>query len=130
MHVLCMYEHYWIYHYEYMRSKGFSVLWRYSHVMKFFQILKDERKFLAYSIFLLHPIQALSCSISLHFSLFCNYFFFLLFAFIYRQSISTIFDFSIRSRYALKIFIESRGISLSSPRDKTLNQARLKARVS
>lgn len=128
MHVLCMYEHYWIYHYEYMRSKGFSVLWRYSHVMKFFQILKDERKFLAYSIFLLHPIQALSCSISLHLSLFCNYFFSLLFALIYRQSISTVSIF----RYDLENFhrIESRGISLSSPRDKTLNQARLKARVS
>lgn len=44
---------------------------------RFFQILnvKDERKFFAYSIFLLYLIQVLSYSISLHFLLFYNYFF-------------------------------------------------------
>lgn len=113
-----------------MRQRDFlCYIDAYSHVTNFSKFLnvKNERKFFVYSSFLLHPIQVLSCSISLRFSLFYNYFFTL---------ISTInihhFDFPILSRTCWKFSFHwrSRGISLSSPRDKTLNQARLKVRVS
>lgn len=92
---------------------------------RFFQILnvKDEKKFFAYSIFLLYTsvvifnFSAFLVVLQLFFS----------FLHLYRQSISTIFQYECVENFHP---IESRGISLSSPRDKTLNQARLKVRVS
>lgn len=94
---------------------------------RFFQILnvKDERKFFAYSIFsfisntsvVIFNFSAFLVVLQLFFS----------FLHLYRQSISTIFQYECVENFHL---IESRGISLSSPRDKILNQARLKVRVS
>lgn len=90
---------------------------------RFFQILnvKDERKFFAYSILytsvVIFNFSAFLVVLQLFFS----------FLHLYRQSIFIIFQYECVENFHP---IESRGISLSSPRDKTLNQARLKVRVS